>query len=132
MPLIHCEVTDQLALLPRTASNRSWIGPLISAPVGRADDVLRWDAMELHPHVVRSALAQLPAVMEYQVRQVPRGIEIDVVAAQCDLTAAAEGLRAELSRRGLEDPTVSIRVVPAIERLPGSAKLRRFVPLSTR
>jgi len=89
LPLLRYEVTDQLALLPVGADDRPWTGQLLSPPAGRTDDWFRWQGgAELHPHVVRSVLAQVASVIEYQVHQTPHGLDL-AVAGGDDTDAAA-------------------------------------------
>ncbi len=90
---------------------------------------LAW-GIELHPHVVRSALAQNTAVIEYQVRQTANGLDIAVVASGAvDTGALTRQLFAELDTIGLRAAAVDVRAVASLPRHAHSAKLRRFVPL---
>jgi len=131
IPLVRYEVTDQLALLPVGADDRPWTGQLISPPAGRSDDWFRWPGgIELHPHVVRSALAQDTAVIEYQVHQTANGLDLAVVASgDVDTGALTRRLSAELDTIGLRAAVVDVRAVASLPRHARSAKLRRFVPL---
>jgi len=131
LPLLRYEVTDQLALLPSGADDRPWTGQLLSPPAGRADDWFRWaDRTELHPHVVRSVLAQTPAIIEYQVHQTAVGIDVTLVAsAAVDTDELARRLEAELCSTGIAVPVVNVRNAASLPRHADSAKLRRFIPL---
>ena len=131
LPLLRYEVTDQLALLPDGADDRPWTGQLISPPAGRTDDWFRWPAgAELHPHVVRSVLAQAPSVLEYQVHQTPQGLDLAVVGGDdIDTAALTRRLTAELDTIGLPAAAVQVQRVASLPRHADSAKLRRFVPL---
>jgi hypothetical protein len=77
---------------------------------------------------VRAVLVRLPEVLEYQVRQTERGIDVDVVASGPVPTLAAS-LGAALAEAGLPEPRVRLRTVARIDRDPTTAKLRLFVPL---
>jgi phenylacetate-CoA ligase len=98
---------------------------------GRADDVFRYQACDLHPHVIRSVMFRFPEVVDYQVRQTRTGIEADVIAAG---GVSGEALRRRLAealaRSGLSQPDVTVRLTGDLVRSPGSDKLRRFVPLA--
>jgi hypothetical protein len=84
----------------------------------------------VHPHVFRSALGRRSGVVEYQVKQTPRGAQI---AVRCSAPVDLGGLRGEielaLACLGLQRPVVEVTAVERLERDPGPAKLRRFVPL---
>lgn len=131
LPLLRYEVTDQLALLPSGLDDRPWTGQLLSPPSGRADDWFRWpDGTELHPHLVRSVLAQAPAIIEYQVRQTAFGIDVAVVASgTVDTDDLARRLSDQLRATGIAEPLVNVRRATDLPRHADSAKLRRFIPL---
>jgi phenylacetate-CoA ligase len=75
-------------------------------------------------------MVKTPEIADYQVRQTVSGIDVDVVAnARLDRQRLGERLRGALTSAGLERATVGVRTVPALERRPGTGKLRRFVPL---
>jgi phenylacetate-coenzyme A ligase PaaK-like adenylate-forming protein len=97
---------------------------------GRADDVLRFGGVDVHPLVLRSVMVRAPEVAEYQVRQTATGVEADVVAqAGLDEDALASALSRALDRAGVPGATASVRRVGAIPRHPHSGKARRFIPL---
>ena len=131
LPLVRYEVTDQLALLDGPVDDRRWTGPLISPPVGRADDWFRWsNGIEVHPHVIRSALVKEPAVVEYTVHQTREGIDLTIVAAgELDAESLRHHLTAALSESGMEHPQVAVTLVDNLPRHHQSSKLKRFVPL---
>ena len=67
-------------------------------------------------------------MIEYQVRQSERGVEVSVVCESAPDTAALEaGLRAALAKAGVADPEARVAAVEALPRV-GVGKLRRFVP----
>ena len=98
---------------------------------GRLDDWFVYDGRRVHPHVFRSALGRHPGVVEYQVRQTADGARI---AVRCGAPVRLEALGHEvadaLAHLGLPRPVVEVTAVERLERDPGPAKLRRFVPLS--
>jgi phenylacetate-coenzyme A ligase PaaK-like adenylate-forming protein len=54
----------------------------IEDPQGRLDDIFVYDdGLTVHPHLFRSALADHPEILEYQVRQTRDGVTIVLVAA---------------------------------------------------
>jgi phenylacetate-coenzyme A ligase PaaK-like adenylate-forming protein len=125
-PLLRYELTDVFTAAPGD-------GHLRATVQGRCDDVFRYPAVTLHPHVVRSVMVQSPDVAEYQVRQTPGGVTVTVVAADPgvgvdeDVLAARLGLA--LAGAGLSTPEVAVGSAPALPRDPQTGKLARFVPL---
>ena len=96
----------------------------------RADELFTYGSLAVHPHVIRTVMVATPKVSEYQVRQIPHGIDVVAVApAGLDQAALAGALADSLHGAGLTDPQVSIRTVAAIERHPDTGKGRRFIPI---
>jgi hypothetical protein len=84
----------------------------------------------VHPHVFRAALARHAGVTEYQVRQTGEGAWVTVrCGARVDLDRLAADIAGALAGVGLPGSEVEVRAVERLERDPGPAKLRRFVPL---
>ena len=78
----------------------------------------------------RSLLDRTPEIIEYQVRQTPRGADILIRASGAvDTTALAAAIRAALLGHGLATAVVSITTVDTLSRA-ASGKFRRFVPLA--
>lgn len=129
LPLIRYEITDEVTIetapCPCGSAHRC-----VADIQGRLDDVFDYDGRRVHPYVFRAALEHYPGVVEYQVRQTPRGARIAVrCAAPVDLHRLRHEVVNGLAGLGLERPDVEIRAVARLERDPGPAKLRRFVPL---
>ena len=128
LPLIRYEITDEVRILadpcPCGSAHRC-----VADIQGRLDDVFVYDGRRVHPHVFRSAIGDHPGVVEYQVRQTPQGARI---ALRCGAPVDLDRLRSEVARAlaglGLPRPLVELTVVDRLERDPGPAKLRRFVP----
>lgn len=126
LPLIRYEVSDELTVLDGVCGCGSHM-TRIADPQGRADDVFHFgDNIVVHPHVLRSGLS-LPGITEYQVRQTNRGVHVRLVAADIDTSALEREIGRKLASLGLPQPTATVELVPAIDRLP-SGKLQRFVP----
>jgi phenylacetate-coenzyme A ligase PaaK-like adenylate-forming protein len=128
-PLIRYELTDSLRQEAASPDH----GHLRATVEGRADDVLHYDQVQLHPHVIRSVLVRHPEITEHQVVQTAAGIHASVVAAEpgagVDLPALTSHLTAALAEAGLPAPEVAADQVPQLSRDPGTGKLRRFIPL---
>jgi phenylacetate-coenzyme A ligase PaaK-like adenylate-forming protein len=125
-PLIRYELTDRFVRQPAAAEH----GHLRARVEGRADDVLRFGPVEVHPLVIRSEMVKTPAVAEYQVRQTPGGIDVRAVTqASVDLDDLRARLERALADAGLRDPEATVVIVDRIERDPATGKVRRFQPL---
>jgi phenylacetate-CoA ligase len=129
LPLIRYEITDEVTILaqpcPCGLAHRC-----IADIQGRLDDVFIYAGRRVHPHVFRSVLALHAGVTEYQVRQTRDGARIALrCAAPVDLQAIRKQSSEALAGLGLTRPTVEVEVVERLPRHPGTAKLKRFVPI---
>jgi phenylacetate-CoA ligase len=126
-PLIRYRMTDSLVALPPTSSGP---GHLRARVQGRSDEELRFGDVVVHPLVVRSVLVDTPEVVDYQVCQTSRGVDVHVVgppaAATGRLTAA---LSTALAEAGLPSPEVTVDTVCRLPQDPLTGKVRRVVPL---
>jgi phenylacetate-CoA ligase len=128
-PLIRYEMTDSFVRHP-DAVGESECGHLRATVVGRSDEVLRYEGIEIHPIVVRSVLVKSPDVIDYQVRQTDRGIDVVTVAtATLDVDHLRGCLTDALDSAGLADAQVTLRAVGALQRHRETGKVQRFVPL---
>jgi phenylacetate-coenzyme A ligase PaaK-like adenylate-forming protein len=126
-PLIRYELPDRFVRLPDTEAH----GHMRVSVDGRADDLLRFGDVVVHPLVVRSVLVSRAEIVEYQVRQTPRGVDVDVVApGGTDEAALARALEAALRGAGLHGAEAAVECADAISRDPSTGKARRFVPLA--
>ena len=130
LPLIRYEITDEVTILPEPCPCGS-AHRCVADIQGRLDDVFVYDGRRVHPHVFRSALGRHAAVVEYQVRQTAHGARI---AVRCGARSTSKRLGREiadaLAALGVPRPVVDVTAVERLERDPGPAKLRRFVPLA--
>ena len=80
--------------------------------------------------MIRSTLAQVSAIVEYQVLQTANGVEVLLrTSEEIDAPALAAKLTTVLGRLGLRNASPAITLVDHIERHPQSGKIKRFVPL---
>jgi phenylacetate-coenzyme A ligase PaaK-like adenylate-forming protein len=129
LPLIRYHITDQMTFLAEPCPCGS-AHQRIADVEGRLDDIFTYaGGITVHPHLFRSALLKETSLVEYQVRQTPRGAEILVIGSLRDRTSAARTLESELSRVGLPHPTISFHPVDSFDR-QASGKVRRFLPLA--
>ena len=128
-PLIRYEVTDQITLAAGTCPCGSSM-QRIEDPQGRLDDIFVYDdGLTVHPHLFRSALGHHREILEYQVRQTPDGVNIDLVAAAVvDVETLRTRITAGLAEVGLTEPRVDIETLNELPR-QASGKLKRFVKL---
>jgi phenylacetate-CoA ligase len=127
VPLIRFEITDEVTLSEGPCPCGSAFRR-IADPLGRLDDTFVYpDGTTIHPHVFRSCLGHQHLV-EYQVRQTPRGADISVVASGAiDIVDLAARIESALRDLGCPAPAVTITTVDSIGR-QSSGKLKRFVP----
>src|SRR5262245_5202737 len=129
MPLIRYEITDEVTILPDPCPC-GFPARCVADIQGRLDDAFVYDGRRVHPHVFRSAIGRHAGVVEYQVRQTEQGAHVAVrCGAPVDLDELEREIAAELAGLGVPDPAVDVTAVERLERDPGPAKLRRFVPL---
>jgi phenylacetate-coenzyme A ligase PaaK-like adenylate-forming protein len=123
-PLIRYELTDRFVRQPDADDH----GHLRVTVEGRADDLLDYGGLVVHPLVIRSVLVSTTEAVEYQVHQTPRGIDLAVIAPYgLDERSLAGRLTAALQRAGLATPDVRVRRVVTLDRHPQSGKAKRFI-----
>jgi phenylacetate-CoA ligase len=125
-PLIRYELADSFVRQPDAADH----GHLRAQVQGRTEEVLHYDEIDVHPLAVRSVMVKTREVVDYQVRQTPRGVEVDAVTAGTANVERLTGLLAHaLTDAGLSEPDVTVRIVDSLQRHHETGKLRRFVPM---
>ena len=129
LPLIRYEITDEVTIgteaCPCGSAHRC-----VADIQGRLDDLFFYDGRRVHPHAFRSVLGRHAGVVEYQVRQTAEGARIAVrCRGRVDLDQLSVEIAHALEGNGIPRPTVEVTAVERLERDPGPAKLRRFVPL---
>jgi phenylacetate-CoA ligase len=128
-PLIRYEITDEITVLgqrcPCGCAHR-----LIADVQGRLDDSFHYAGITVHPHVFRSVLGRRRNIIEYQVRQTPRGVAVHAhCAGPVDRAALGAGIAAALAGLGVPRPAVTVTLTDRLQRA-GAGKLQRFVPLT--
>jgi phenylacetate-coenzyme A ligase PaaK-like adenylate-forming protein len=123
-PLIRYRLEDRLTRRPTAETEH-----LHADVEGRAATIFEYGEVSIHPLVIATSLTRHSNVLDYQVRQTDRGVHVDVITTGAVDTA---GLRAELvaalADAGCTDPSVEVRVVPALARDSHTGKLAQFVP----
>lgn len=105
VPLIRYEVTDELTIREGACPCGCHFSR-IEDPQGRSDDLFNFpDGTVIHPHVFRSTLGGEPRIIEYQVRQAPRGAAISIVAeGPVDLPTLSRQLETSPMNAGTQHP----------------------------
>jgi phenylacetate-coenzyme A ligase PaaK-like adenylate-forming protein len=131
LPLIRYQLNDEITFLPGPNPG-PWAGRCMAPVAGRSEHAFTYPGgIAVHSLVFYSALEPLPDLSDFQVRQTPRGVEIDVLAtADVALASVRADLTEALRRLGLVDPQVAIRAVANLPRKADTGKLVRFIPLA--
>ena len=127
-PLIRYEMNDRF--VEQTSAPEH--GHLRAVVEGRADELLHYNGVDVHPLAVRGVMVKTPGVLDYRVTQTPSGIDVAVLAAaNVDLHKVQHQLVEALRIAGLANPNVTLCATESLERNAHSGKLKRFVPLSS-
>ena len=80
--------------------------------------------------MIATVMVKTPRVVEYQVRQTDRGVDVAVVTdAPLDLGGLAAAIEDGLVEAGVVNPIARVREVEMLPRHPQTGKTRRFIPL---
>jgi hypothetical protein len=116
--LIRYELTDVFIRQPAGAGH----GYPRARVQGRSDDVLRYDAIDVHPIVIRSVMVASPDVIDYQVNQTACGIDVfAVTSAGLDIDDLTGRLCRALAAAGLDHADVTVRRVEQLDRHQAAA-----------
>lgn len=125
-PLIRYELRDRMRRLPADPGH----GHPRVAIAGRAEDVLVYPGVVVHPIVVLGVLEADARVAGFQLTQTAHGVHVDVLAPTGAPTGGPTGLAEELTRAlaaaGMPDPQVTVATVPELARHPQTGKLARI------
>jgi phenylacetate-CoA ligase len=123
-PLIRYELGDSFAQQPDSTAH-GHMGVIVE---GRADEILRYAEVDVHPLVLRTVLLTTPEILDYQATQTARGVRVSVLLERpADLDLVTGSMRAALVRAGLADPDVTVEAVSSLPRHPETGKLRRVI-----
>lgn len=132
-PFIRFEVTDLVTVSDEPCPcGRTF--RRITAIDGRSDDVLELAGrtggmVRVHPIHLRSPLAGVPAVAQYQIEETADGLDVTLVlVASASADVVSDEVRgmitAKLDPLGVASLAVRVRVVPQIARESGAGKLK--------
>ena len=125
-PLIRYEVEDQFVLAKAVGGS----GHLSATVNGRAMSEFDYGNTCVYPGGIVSLLMTYPAVIDYQIRQTPRGVDVDLLSwAACDTAALSRQVKRLLVDAGLTDAQISVRQVDKLDVDSATGKHRRVVPL---
>lgn len=97
---------------------------------GRDFEKFRYGDIVVHPVTLQLAVLDQPRIVEYQIRQTSKGVELNYRAqGETDDRRLTTKLKQALESYGLVDPVVGVMRVDQMNRT-GAGKLKRFVPLS--
>jgi len=132
LPLIRYEISDQVKILDGEPCPCGSTFRRVEDLQGRQEDTFTYEGeVIVHPLVFVSPLEHHPYVTEFQVRQTKHGASISLLTNGPTAVEQVERDVSEyLEKSGLHNPEVSARIVDRLERTPGVAKLKRFIPLS--
>ncbi len=129
LPLIRYVVDDVIEVqeAPFTAYH------VIPNIAGRTDDWFSYpNQVEIHPMVFWNVFELEGTISEYQVQQTEDGAKIYIIPYDSfDAESVKKRLKKDLIEAGLTHPKLNIEQVKHIKRHEETAKLRRFVPLSS-
>lgn len=126
-PLIRYELEDRFV---RTAGV-SATGHLVASVEGRAMQEFHYGEKCVYPGGVITKLLACAAVVDYQVRQTPRGIDVDLLTwTACNTAAIARRIKQVLKESGLTTAQVSVRRVQEFDVDPATGKHSRVVSLN--
>ena len=115
-PIIRYEITD----IVRVSDEPCPCGTpfrTVEAIEGRSDDILRFGDVALHPIVLRSPMAKLDGVRQYQVVQRADGLHVRVVPRRGGVVEeVASAMGRALADAGAPGVPVMVEPVEAIER----------------
>jgi phenylacetate-CoA ligase len=126
-PFIRYDLGDQVEWLAGQCNCGSAFARVADIG-GRRDDDFTYGTATVPASVFRHVLGTDPRVSEYQVHQTNHGADV-LTVGDPDPDALTAALAAALSRRGLSDPVVAVRVVERLQRHESTGKLKRFFPL---
>jgi phenylacetate-coenzyme A ligase PaaK-like adenylate-forming protein len=96
---------------------------------GRSLEMFRYGAITVHPATLELAVLEQPQILEYQIRQTPRGAHL-VYRSKDDVDAVrlSSKMREALLSYGLQEPEVTVEKVDILKRT-AAGKLKHYAPL---
>jgi phenylacetate-CoA ligase len=130
LPIIRYKLGDAPTML---ADNPGpWTGRRVAPIEGREYEPFVYpNGCVLQLHAIGLVLREEASVLEFQVRQTPDGIDVDLLLDRpIDLAALRAGVVASVERAGLPSPRVTMHAAPSIPRNPLTGKLQMYIPLA--
>ncbi|MET0474796.1 MAG: phenylacetate--CoA ligase family protein [Mycobacterium sp.] len=126
-PFIRYDLGDEITMMPEPCACGSAFARVADIS-GRRDDDFVYGSHTVPASAFRHVLGTDARIVEYQVLQTARGVDVLAVAGASvrDLVPA---LVSAMQRYGIRQPSIHIRVVETLGRNQASGKLKRFVPL---
>ncbi|MBU6296958.1 MAG: phenylacetate--CoA ligase family protein [Alphaproteobacteria bacterium] len=97
---------------------------------GRSLEMFRYGEISVHPATLELAVLEQPSILEYQIRQTPRGAHL-VYRSKGNVDAArlSSKMRQAFLSYGLQEPEIAIEKIALLERT-AAGKLKHYVPLA--
>ncbi len=97
---------------------------------GRSLEMFHYGAIAVHPATLELAVLEQPRILEYQIRQTPRGAHL-VYRSKGEVDAArlSSKMRQALLSYGLQRPEITFEKIALLERT-AAGKLKHYLPLT--
>jgi phenylacetate-CoA ligase len=129
LPIIRYELDDTPTFLDEVNPG-PWTGRRVAPIEGRGYEPFVYHGLEVTVYGIALVLRERAEVLEFQVRQTPHGVDVDVLLdAMIDLDRLRSDLAAAIERSGLRHPDVRVRQVESIPRNERTGKVASFVAL---
>jgi phenylacetate-coenzyme A ligase PaaK-like adenylate-forming protein len=128
MPIIRYHIDDIFEMDDRPCACGS-VYRKVKQVHGRAFELFHYGSMFVHPLALELAVLEQPSIVEYQLRQTPRGAHLLYCkAGEVDSDRLSRRIAEGFARYGLGEPEISVEEVTEIKRT-AVGKLQKFVPL---
>jgi phenylacetate-coenzyme A ligase PaaK-like adenylate-forming protein len=128
-PFIRYDLGDEITMLSDPCACGSAFARVADIS-GRRDDDFVYGAHTLPASAFRHVLGTDPRIVEYQVLQTARGVDVLAVSG-ADVQDLIPALVSAMQRHGVTDPSIRIRSIDSLGRNSATGKLKRFVPLAS-
>ena len=96
---------------------------------GRSLETFRYGGIAVHPAALELAVLEQPSILEYQIRQTPRGAHLVYHSRNgADEARLALKMRQALASYGVAEPEITVEKAARLERT-AAGKARHYLPL---
>ena len=129
-PFIRYDLGDEITMISEPCACGSAFARVADIS-GRRDDDFVYGSHTVPASAFRHVLGTDPRIVEYQVLQTERGVDV-LVVGDSGVQSLAPALVTAMQRHGVAHPSIRIRTVETLGRNEASGKLKRFVPVPAR